>query len=168
MKQPFFTGTSQVAIVVKDLDASMRVYVEEYGIGPWKVFEFNPRTAGGMTVDEQPVEYAMRVGTTLIGDTEWELIEPLDHKSIYAQHLAAHGEGLHHVSMKTRDDYDEALAELRAKGHIARQGGSYEGATFVYMSTDRDLGVITELVKWPEGTVHTPDRIYPPEAADEA
>ena len=163
MTEPFFTATNQIAIVVRDLDASMRTYVEDYGIGPWKVFEFNPSSGGGMIVDDQPVEYAMRVGTTMVGAVEWELIEPLDEKSIYAQFLATHGEGLHHVAVRTRDDYDDAMAKLRAKGHVIRQGGSYKGATFAYMSTDRDLGVVTELVKWPEGTVHTPNRIYPPE-----
>jgi hypothetical protein len=164
VSEPFFTGTSQVAIVVRDLDASLRTYVEDYGIGPWKIFEFNPGTGGGMIVEDAPVAYAMRVATTMVGDVEWELIEPLDDRSHYAQHLARHGESVHHVAVSTRDDYDEAMDGLRARGHVIRQGGAYKGATFAYMSTDRDLGVVTELVKWPPGTVHTPDRIYPPGA----
>ena len=108
--EPIFTDTQQVAIVVPDLYAAMRTYVEDYGIGPWKIFLFNPETAGGMTVDEQPVEYAMRVGLANVGSVEWELIEPLDDRSIYAQFLAANGgkAGLHHVAVKV-SDYQTSL-----------------------------------------------------------
>ena len=42
MREPLFTETLQVSIVVRDLDAAMRTYVDEYGIGPWDVYEFNP------------------------------------------------------------------------------------------------------------------------------
>jgi len=29
----------QIGIVVRDLDATMRKYVDEYGIGPWRIYE---------------------------------------------------------------------------------------------------------------------------------
>jgi hypothetical protein len=58
-------------------------------------------------------------------------------------------------------DYHRALSALRAKGHTVRQGGQYKGHTFAYMSTDRDLGAIVELVDVPPGVVHIPDAIYP-------
>ena len=41
MRDPAFTQTMQIGIVVRDLDATMRKYVDEYGIGPWKIYEFN-------------------------------------------------------------------------------------------------------------------------------
>ena len=42
MREPVFTETLQVALVVRDLEESLRTYVEEYGIGPWEIYEFNP------------------------------------------------------------------------------------------------------------------------------
>ena len=167
MKEPLFTETHQIAIVVPDRYAAIRTYDEEYGIGPWKIFEFNPDTAtgGSMIIDDKPAEYAMRVALANVGSVEWELIEPLDDKSIYAQFLAAKGAGLHHVAVGIRS-YDAALEALRAKGHTILQGGGYKGATFAYMSTDRDLGAITEIVDFPPGTVHTPVAMYPPESAE--
>lgn len=164
MREPLFTDTRQVAIVVRDLDASMRTYVEEYGIGPWQIFEFNPSTGGDMIVEDEPAEYAMRVAVANVGSVEWELIQPLDDRSIYAKFLSEKGEGLHHVAVGIRN-YRETLETLRRRGHTIRQGGSFKGATFAYMSTDRDLGLITEIVDWPEGTAHTPDAVYPPDAA---
>ena len=44
MREPLFTETLQVSVIVRDLDAAMRTYVDEYGIGPWNVYEFNPGT----------------------------------------------------------------------------------------------------------------------------
>ena len=35
MTAPVFTETIQIAVVVRDLDAAMRTYVHDYGIGPW-------------------------------------------------------------------------------------------------------------------------------------
>ena len=51
MRDPVFTGTLQVAVVVPDLDAAMKTYVEGYGIGPWDVYEFHPgeRPCAGRT-----------------------------------------------------------------------------------------------------------------------
>jgi len=42
MREPVFSGTLQVSVVVPDLEAAMRTYVEGYGVGPWDVYEFNP------------------------------------------------------------------------------------------------------------------------------
>ena len=37
MIKPVFTETMQLGIVVRDLDAAIRRYVDDYGIGPWQV-----------------------------------------------------------------------------------------------------------------------------------
>jgi hypothetical protein len=44
MREPVFRETLQLEIVVRDLDATMRRYVDDYGIGPWEVNEFTPVT----------------------------------------------------------------------------------------------------------------------------
>ena len=161
MPEPLFTQTLQIAIVVRDLEAALRTYFHEYGIGPWEIYEFNPSTVEQMTRDDRPAEYAMRIALAMVGSVQWELIEPLDDRSIYADFLASHGGGLHHVGVGVRD-YGEALATLRGKGHAVLQGGVYNGVEFAYLSTDRDLGVITEIFDWPEGHEQAPDATYPP------
>jgi hypothetical protein len=161
MREPLFTETLQVAMVVRDLEATMRTYVEEYGIGPWEIYEFNPANVAGMTKDDTPAAYAMRLALTKVGSVLWELIQPLDDRSIYAEFLAERGEGLHHVGVGTRD-YAQALAELKEKGHSVLSGGLYNGVSFAYLSTDRDLKVITEIFDWPPGLVQEPDAVYPP------
>jgi hypothetical protein len=134
----------QVGIVVRDLDASMQRYVDQYGIGPWAVYEFHPGTMTEMIVDDRPGRFAMRLANARLGRLYLELIEPLDDLSIYAKHLEEHGEGLHHILLGVAD-YDRAEETLRAKGHKIVMGGTQDGAKFSYFSTEDDLGFLVEL-----------------------
>ena len=161
MPEPVFTETLQIAIVVRDLDAALRTYVHDYGIGPWEIYEFNPSNVTDMVRDDAPAEYAMRIAVTMVGSTQWELIEPLDDRSIYAEFLAEKGEGLHHVGVGVAN-YEGTRSRLRERGHSVLQGGLYNGVKFSYLSTDRDLKVITEIFDWPPGLVQKPDAVYPP------
>jgi hypothetical protein len=96
----------------------------------------------------------------MVGSVQWELIQPLDDKSMYAEFLATKGEGLHHVAVGV-PSYGEALDTLRAKGRRVLQSGVYNGVTFAYLSTDEDLGVVTEIFDWPPGLEQKPDAVYP-------
>src|SRR3990172_10700136 len=116
MPQPVFTGVLQVCVAVRDLDEAMRTYWDEYGIGPWEVYELNPETVQDMIRDDEASEHAMRLAVTMIGNVQWELVEPLDDRSIYADFLREHGAGLHHVSMGVAN-YGDTVDRMRAKGH---------------------------------------------------
>ncbi len=61
MREPAFTETIQIAIVVRDIEATMRTYVHEYGIGPWDIYEFNPDTVKDLREDGEPVERSWRL-----------------------------------------------------------------------------------------------------------
>jgi len=161
MDESVFTETKQIALVVRDLEAALRTYVHEYGIGPWEIYEFNPDTLTEMVKDDEPAEFAFRLAVTMVGSVQWELIQPLDDRSIYAEFLATKGEGIHHVAVGV-SSYGEALDTVRAKGRRVLQGGVYQGATFAYLSTDEDLGVITEIFDWPPDLpAQKPDAVYP-------
>ena len=163
MREPVFTETKQIALVVRDLEQTMRTYVHDYGIGPWEIYEFNPGTVSDLEKDGQPAEFAFRLAVTMVGSVQWELIQPLDDRSMYAEFLATKGEGLHHVAVGTgAAGFGEALDGLRAKGRRVLQSGFYEGVTFAYLSTDEDIGVITEIYDWPADLEpQQPDAVYP-------
>jgi len=164
MPEPVFTETLQVAVVVRDLDAAVRKWADEYGIGPWLIYEFNPETVERMVRDDQPAEYAMRLAVANVGTVMWELIQPRDDRSIYAEFLASHGEGLHHVAFGVKD-YGQAMSVLRGKGHKVVQGGTWNGMTYTYLSTEKDLGFVSEIYDWPADFEQpTPDAVYPPDA----
>jgi catechol 2,3-dioxygenase-like lactoylglutathione lyase family enzyme len=145
----------QISIVVRDLERTLRTYVEEYGIGPWEIYDFNPDTVAEMATPDR-----FRIAVTMVGSVQWELVQPLEDTGVFAEFLATKGEGVHHVAVGGHG-YGETLETLRAKGNEVVQGGHYNGVTFAYVSTAKDLGVITEIFDWPEGLTQEPDATYP-------
>jgi hypothetical protein len=164
MREPLFTETLQISVVVRDLEAAMETYVRDYGIGPWDIYEFNPDTVSGMHEGGQPVERSWRLALAQVGQVQWELVQPLDDDSVYAQFLATNGPGVHHVGMGVRS-YEGTISELAERGHDVLLGGAYNGINFAYLSTDRDLGVITEIFSGAPGEDQKPDAVYPPPGA---
>jgi hypothetical protein len=158
--QPVFTETIQIAIVVRDLEAAMRTYVDHYGIGPWEIYGFNPGNVKDMREDGEPVDRSWRLAISQVGQVQWELIEPLDEESIYARFLAEKGEGVHHVGVAS-PDFDETVTAQAKRGNGVILGGEYNGIRFAYLATDGDLGVITEIFSGQPGADQKPDAVYP-------
>jgi 4-hydroxyphenylpyruvate dioxygenase-like putative hemolysin len=160
--EPIFKNVLQVGLVVKDLKETMKTYVHKYGIGPWKVYEFNKDTVADMKINGKRVDYSMRLAVTNIGNVQWELIEPLDDISHYAKFLKEHGEGIHHVALET-ESYDKALQFCEKNGIDQLQYGFWgKKFHYDYRKTQNDLKCIVELYgpeedfEWPE-----PVEIYP-------
>jgi methylmalonyl-CoA/ethylmalonyl-CoA epimerase len=143
-REPVFTETMQIGIVVRDLEAAMRTYVHDYGIGPWEIHEFNPGDVKDLRVYGKPAQHSTRAAFTMVGKVQWELIQPLDDESVYAHFLAEKGEGVHHIAVAT-PSFDEMVAAQAERGNDLVLSGEFSGIRVAYLATDRDLGVITEI-----------------------
>ncbi len=160
-EKPIFNQVLQMGMVVKNLDQAPKKYWEDYGIGPWGIYTFDKSTVSNMTIRDQRVDYAMRLAVTQIGGLQWELIEPLDEKSIYAEFLKEHGEGLHHVAFAV-NNYDKAMAFFSEKGMGILQGGTWQGLKFTYIETEDSMSCIAEIYDTPKGWKSPPpDATYP-------
>ena len=161
MREPVFTETLQISIVVRDLDETMRTYVDEYGIGPWEIYEFNRDTVTQMVKDDAPGEYAIRIAVTMVGSVQWSRAAARGDRALrrlpcgHGRRRPPRRRGRQAVRRGARDD--------ARKGRRVLQGGVYDGVTFAYLSTDEDLGVVTEIFDWPEGLVQAPAAVYPAE-----
>lgn len=148
MHKPVFTETMQIGIVVRDLDAAVRRYVDDYGIGPWEFYQFKPSDAKVWLEHGQPAKPSTRIAIAMIGRVQWELIQPLDDKSIFAQFLAATGGGVHHIAVAATN-FDETLAAEAKRGNelvlSCELSGEFSGIKVAYLGTQRDLGVILEV-----------------------
>lgn len=160
--KPLFNKVLQIAMVVKNCDEAVKIWADKYGIGPWKIYEFNPGTVNDMIIRGEKVDYAMRLALCDIGGVQWELIEPKDDKSIYAEFLRDKGEGLHHCAFGT-DNYQKTVEFYKDKGLPILQGGEWDGLTYTYLDSQKDLNLIAEIYdlvpdfSWPE-----PQAVYPP------
>jgi methylmalonyl-CoA/ethylmalonyl-CoA epimerase len=157
-----FVQTLQIGIVVRDLDRAMETYHDRYGIGPWEVFDMGPETVADLEKDERPVDHVMRVATAMVGEVQWELIEPVSGPNIYSEWMEQHGEGLHHLGLGV-PDYADTLDSVRRQGKKILQSGNLQGAKYAYLPTGGDLGFITEVFDFPDGLQLTPTRVFPSE-----
>jgi methylmalonyl-CoA/ethylmalonyl-CoA epimerase len=158
--KPLFKKIMQVGLVVKDVDASVRKQWDEFGIGPWAIYTFDPSKVKNLTVRGKPVEHAMRVAIAMIGDLMWELIQPLDDKSIYAEFLKEHGEGIHHILFDV-DDFQGTEAYLRKRGHEFYQGGEMGDIRYAYFDTREALHTIAEIATLGDEGLPPPEATYP-------
>jgi methylmalonyl-CoA/ethylmalonyl-CoA epimerase len=83
MREPVFNETVQLGIVVRDLEATVRRYEDDYGIGPWEFAQIDAGEANNYREYGQPVERSTRIAVATVGRVMWELIEPLDEEGIY-------------------------------------------------------------------------------------
>jgi methylmalonyl-CoA/ethylmalonyl-CoA epimerase len=90
-----------VGIVVRSLDQAYGLWRDVLGLPVHKV----------ATVNDQGVRAALLT----IGESEIELLEPLEASSGIGKFLAKRGEGLHHLCFAT-DDVATELEAARAKG----------------------------------------------------
>lgn len=131
----------QIGIIVRDLDATVRKYVEVYGIGPWEFFDVTPEIAPDLREYGKHIEGGTRNATTKVGNVWWELTQPLDDKSLFAKFLAEKGEGVHHIAVNT-PDFEGAIAMQTEELPLS---GSFMDIQVAYLPTKRDLGVLLEV-----------------------
>jgi methylmalonyl-CoA/ethylmalonyl-CoA epimerase len=143
MREPVFNETVQLGIVVRDLEATVRRYEDDYGIGPWEFAQIDAGEANNYREYGQPVEHSTRIAVATVGRVMWELIEPLDEEGIYARFLAEKGEGIHHVAVAT-PNFDETVARAERENNVILSG-EFSGARVAYLATERDLGVVLEV-----------------------
>jgi hypothetical protein len=157
------TKISQIAIVVRDLDATMKKLHETLGWGPWNVYEHKPPSLHHTHLRGQPTAFSMLGAEAHVGDVIVELIQPLDGPSIYKEFLDKHGEGLQHIACMrhTRAESDAFKERLRAEGAEVLMGGRIgETIEFYYLDTEPMLKFVLE-----SGSGHAidlkPARVYP-------
>ena len=76
MREPLFTQVTQIGVVVPDLEAAIRHYEDDYGIGPWQRWELDPERASDVQVNGQPAElWRVKVASAMVGQMHWELTD---------------------------------------------------------------------------------------------
>ncbi|MDR0874906.1 MAG: VOC family protein [Clostridiales Family XIII bacterium] len=159
MKQTaVFDEITQVSIIVDDIFASIRKYNDLYGIGPWIVLHFTPENTGSMVVRGKTEEFEMYLGLCESLNIQLELIQPVSRNTTYFEYLDAHGPGIHHFCLSSKEGYASVLEKLKERGHAERLLGALDsgGMEFTYVDLTDDLGFIAELVNPPADFISPP------------
>src|SRR5690606_2351953 len=96
------------------------------------------------TYHGRPGNFRMRLAFLQAGPVQLEFIQPLEGDNIYAEFLAEHGEGLHHLLFNVPDP--EGVAR-QIEAPILQSGGStlFPGALWAYLDTQEMLGAMIEV-----------------------
>ena len=158
-------GIAQIALVVRDLDATVKRYHDVFGIGPWHFYTYGKPLVREMSYRGKPAEYRMRLALSYFGPSRVELIELLEGDTIYGDFVKEHGYGVQHLGVLV-EDMKAALCEAARAGYTMTMDGSGFGLDgdghYAYLDTEDDLGFVLELIQRPQRR-HPPERVYPPE-----
>lgn len=141
-------SVDQIGIVVRDLNSMVTTLRQVLGIEGFRVMEWpiegiDPQA----TYHGEPGNYRLLLAFATIGNTQIEIVQPLEGQNIYSDFLNEHGPGLHHFRL-TVPDFDERVACLEASGikKVASGTGVHVGSKWAYFDTTKLLeGVLVEL-----------------------
>jgi methylmalonyl-CoA/ethylmalonyl-CoA epimerase len=152
------TDLTQVCVVVRDIEASMKKYVETAGIGPWAVYDFGPPDVTNMFVRGKPAEFRYRLGMTWTKDRMWELIQPVG-PSPFSEFLEEHGEAMHHTLVQHEGhSFDEVIRRFSERGCAPIMSFVFRGIRIAYLDTFRDLRMYLEVIERPPHLAVAPKR----------
>lgn len=125
------SGIDHVALVVRDIDAAL----------PW----FTDRLGFTLIGDElTTASGGARLAYLDAGNITLQLVSPTGSSGPIAEHLAEHGEGLHHICFAV-DDIDGAIESFAPGGSVpVAVGGRGRRTAFL---PGRPAGLITELTE---------------------
>lgn len=130
-------GLDHVAVAVNSLEEACATYE--------KVLETEAHVE---TVESQ----GARIGVFDFGDTRLELLEPLSEESALSEFLEKHGEGLHHVAVRTEDvdaelDRVDRLENVSCIDRSPRSGAG--GYRIAFLHPDGLHGTLLEIAQPP-------------------
>lgn len=144
MKSPAFIETTQIGMVVRDVEATARRFEEEFGIGPWNFMDMDREMLGDDQEFGKPADPACRIAAVKIGSVWWELVQPLTNEGVAAQWLAEKGEGVYHIAVRAAN-FDETVTSEKANGRELAMEASFGDVNVVYLDTQDRLGTIIEI-----------------------
>jgi methylmalonyl-CoA/ethylmalonyl-CoA epimerase len=154
---------TQIAVVVRDIEAALKSYTQTLGWGPWSVFDYKPPLLHDTWVKGEPAEYRMIGAEASVDGLGFELIQPVSGPSIYQEYLDTFGEGVQHIACMKHNDADSDLLKhhWRERGaDVLMSGRIGESIEFYYLDTG-------PIIKWvlESGNGHAielkPSYVYP-------
>jgi methylmalonyl-CoA epimerase len=144
-----FGRVHHVAIVVRDLEASLGFYRDILGL-PLELLQEIPSDR-------------VRIAFLPVGETKIELVCPTDETTGVARFLASKGEGFHHVCLEVRDLTAE-LTRLGIEGVELIDSAPRRGAEgpVAFLHPRSCHGVLVELIEAPGGPAWRALRIDTP------
>ena len=137
----------QVAIVVRDIEASSKRWAELLGMPVPEIRTTRPGHEVDVTYRGKPSNGQVKLSFFILGDVVIELLEPITEGTAWKEFLDEKGEGVQHIGFKVVNK-DKTMLELENAGYPIIHQGRYDSddGTYIYYDTQEALGVVVELL----------------------
>ncbi|MEO5997529.1 MAG: VOC family protein [Chitinophagaceae bacterium] len=139
---------AQIAWVVNDIQSAEKFFREVIGIpGFVKMENLHAENIEG-TYYGKPGDYSFHLYLAYSGETLLELIQPVSGQSIFRDYLEKNPQGgVQHIAyMVPVSELSGAVADLTNKGYQVIQSLTLPVAQVVFFDTQKDIGVVTEII----------------------
>jgi methylmalonyl-CoA/ethylmalonyl-CoA epimerase len=108
-----FPHVGHIGVVVKDIEKVIAYYSSLFGIGPFDIYDFEPKK---MWIDGKEVKpFRMKIAAAEMGSAKLELLQVIDGSPPHRDFLKIHGEGLQHLGFYV-ENYDEWRSYVDREG----------------------------------------------------
>ena len=150
---------NQICEVSWNLEKTIERYWNNFGFGPWYIWEFFPPELHSCYYKGVKVEAAFRLALAQIGPIQYEITQPIYGLGIHRDWLETRGEGVHHLKMYF-PDIPKAKEMFAKKGIYVLQEGRYKEEDWhVFLDTQKEFGVIWEIGNCKD--IGAPHKIFP-------
>jgi methylmalonyl-CoA/ethylmalonyl-CoA epimerase len=137
---------AQVAILVKDIEESGKLWADVLGVDPPKAAVSTSHPDRPTTFHGEVTHAEAKLAFIKMGNIELELIEPMGEGSTWQEFLDTHGEGIHHIAFWVKD-IEGISKKLSLKGIPTVQTGGWDTGGYSYLDARETLGCIVELLE---------------------
>ena len=147
--KPLLDKIFQIGILVKDIEKTIKIFEEVFGIGPWEEPRLMNGEKLGITINGKPLnEDYIKISMLHRYGFEIELIQPIGDMPM-KDWIEKHGSGLHHLDFRIADgDYEgflEKCKEITGKDTWLRGIGMGGRMDFSYVDLTDELGFYVEV-----------------------
>lgn len=140
------TTITQVAIIVKDIEAKAQAWAEVLGLPVPEIIITDAYEQAQTQYNGSPSNARARLAFFHLGQVALELIEPIGESSTWKDQLDKHGDSLHHIAFEIKG-MPAKIAFLDTKGIPLVQRGEYTGGRYAYFDGNTQLGAVIELLE---------------------
>ncbi|NLW79382.1 MAG: hypothetical protein GXY32_08245 [Ruminococcaceae bacterium] len=148
MPKAMITKVIKLGIAVKDLEKSVQLWEQVYGIGPWKVLtrEMCAKAFTDVTYKGKPIEMDLCLAITDVDGLTIELLQQISDEGPFSDFIEEYGEGIQHMAVEAEDGFIELL-EQRGNTRMFSATMVNKNQELIYFDSAKDLGFTVEVFK---------------------
>lgn len=142
-------GIIQAGVVVDDLEATVKFYAEELGIGPWKISRYKDQDGNILSMLARGW-----TGGVMNQGFEIELFDKHYLMPMQAEFYEKHGQGIQHLCFSCEDflaTREELMKKFPVIFDTCMQGYNKDMMNSVYFDATKEIGMVIEISEIPTG-----------------